>query len=488
MFDIDLPDPAAASTLGDVQLIDTILATSKLEAQVQARRLSAVGELWDRRKQQAESEADYFVVDTVEAVAAEIAAAIGVTSSRAAGLIRVGEALRDRLPKVAAVFARGDIDMAMVFAIVHHTELIENPDAMANVDTSLANRAPGWTKYSRKKIAEYIDSWVGRFDPTGVRESRKPTDNRYLDVRASNQGMAGIWGNLHVNDAIVFDERINKLIATVCQEDPRTKAQLRADAVRALADRQDRMTCTCGAATCEGEQVKPERDVVIHVLVEPSTIDSAGEAPGYVSGFGPMAADSVRDIAKGARRKQLIVPGDSAPEPGYRPSAALAEFVRFRDLFCRFPGCDVPAAFCDVDHTIPFGLGGLTHPSNLKCECRTHHLLKTFYVGPAGWAETQLPDGTVHWVAPTGHTYTTKPGGQLYFPALGQSTGKLAPVPKIILPHPNRSEMMPKRQRTRVEDVARRHAIERQRNAERLALERRRLSECFAKDDEPPPF
>lgn len=209
MFDIDVPDPAVVSTLGDVQLVDAILSTSKLEAQVQARRLSAVGELWARRKQQAESEADYFVVDTMHAVSAEIAAAIGVTSSRAAGLIRVGEALRDRLPKVAAVFARGDIDMAMVFAIVNRTELVEDPDAVARVDTSLAKRAQGWTKYSRKKIAEYIDSWVGRFDPTGVREPRKPSDNRYLDVSSSSQGMVGIWGNLHVNDAIVFDERIN---------------------------------------------------------------------------------------------------------------------------------------------------------------------------------------------------------------------------------------------------------------------------------------
>jgi hypothetical protein len=200
-------------------------------------------------------------------------------------------------------------------------------------------------KYSRKKIAEYIDSWVGRFDPTGVREPRKPSDNRYLDVRASSQGMAGIWGNLHVNDAVVFDERINDLIATVCPDDPRTKAQLRADAVRALADRQDQMTCACGAASCEVERSKPERDIVIHVLSEPSTVDGAGAAPGYVAGFGPIAAETLRDLAKRARRKPLIVPTDSTPEPGYRPSAALAEFVRFRDLFCRFPGCDVPAPF-----------------------------------------------------------------------------------------------------------------------------------------------
>jgi len=41
------------------------------------------------------------------------------------------------------------------------------------------------------------------------------------------------------------------------------------------------------------------------------------------------------------------------PEPGYIPSKALADFVRCRDLTCRWPGCDHPAMDCDVDHTIP---------------------------------------------------------------------------------------------------------------------------------------
>ncbi len=48
-----------------------------------------------------------------------------------------------------------------------------------------------------------------------------------------------------------------------------------------------------------------------------------------------------------------------------------------------------------IDHTIPFNhanpkAGGLTVPWNLKCMCRQHHLLKTFW----GWRDQQLPDGT----------------------------------------------------------------------------------------------
>jgi hypothetical protein len=42
---------------------------------------------------------------------------------------------------------------------------------------------------------------------------------------------------------------------------------------------------------------------------------------------------------------------EEAPEPGYRPSTALDEFVRMRDMMCRFPGCGRPATFGDIDHT-----------------------------------------------------------------------------------------------------------------------------------------
>jgi hypothetical protein len=78
-------------------------------------------------------------------------------------------------------------------------------------------------------------------------------------------------------------------------------------------------------------------------------------------------------VAKSATLKPLKMPAEQ-PESGYRPSAALAEFVRWRDLTCRWPGCDAPAARCDIDHTVPYPRG-TTHPSDLKLYCRTHQLL-----------------------------------------------------------------------------------------------------------------
>jgi hypothetical protein len=110
-----------------------------------------------------------------------------------------------------------------------------------------------------------------------------------------------------------------------------------------------------------------------------------------------------------ATLEQLIHPGPAPPEPRHRPSKKLAEFVRCRDLTCRFPGCTKPATVADLDHTIPYPYGP-TCASNLKCLCREHHLLKTFW---PGWSERQLPDGTVIWTDPDGHTSTTYPGSRL---------------------------------------------------------------------------
>jgi hypothetical protein len=174
------------------------------------------------------------------------------------------------------------------------------------------------------------------------------------------------------------------------------------------------------------------------------------------------------------------------------PSQALADFVRCRDLTCRWPGCDAPAVGCDLDHTIPYSQGGATHASNLKCYCRTHHLIKTFF----DWTEKQLADGTLILTSPAGQTYVTTPGSALLFPSLcysvgGMPTPEADPTPDYC---PERTAMMPKRRRTRAQDRAYRIATERRHNREARTARR---AEAWSYtlpappangDDDPPPF
>ena len=119
---------------------------------------------------------------------------------------------------------------------------------------------------------------------------------------------------------------------------------------------------------------------------------------------------------------------------------------------------------------------------------RCHHLLKTFYTGPHGWAERQLPDGTVIWTAPTGHTYSTEPAGALIFPALGQSTGELVIPPAIDAPDTDRALAMPTRKQTRDADRRDRIVQERRERAGLIAEEERQRQAWLAANYEPPPF
>ncbi|QZT62521.1 HNH endonuclease signature motif containing protein [Mycolicibacterium austroafricanum] len=200
-------------------------------------------------------------------------------------------------------------------------------------------------------------------------------------------------------------------------------------------------------------------------------------------------------IRAGAAIKQLWLPGPD-PEPHYRPSAKLAAFVRARDLFCRYPGCDVPAEHCDIDHVVPYPYGP-THPSNLNCTCRTHHLGKTF---AEGWHVEQLPDGTVIWTTPAGQHHTTVPGSRLFFPGWDTTTAELPPMAQPP-PDPDRLAKMPKRRRTRAADEAARIKAEREYNATQRALERQRALDHQPRaegeaaqriqpdyGDDPPPF
>lgn len=340
---------------------------------------------------------------------------------------------------------------------------------------------------SGPNLHERIDMWVEKFDPTGVREPRPVRDDRYVHVGPISPGMAGIWAKLSMVEGAAFDTRLDQIATTVCRDDPRTKDQRRADATLAMGAGQTSLECGCGNDGCQVSACQEALgQVVIEVIAEQSSLDGKSENPGYMPGFGAVPAPLLREMAVTARLKPVTLPPPVC-EQGYRPSAALARFVRCRDLTCRWPGCDVPAEKCQIDHTVPYPVGP-THPSNLKLYCPHHHLLKTFYVGAGGWSERQLADGTLILTAPTGHIYTTTPAGAQFFSQLATPTGDLVIPAPTTPPSPDRGLMMPRRKRTRAEDRAHRIAVERQHNAARIARKQLLLSERIARDDEPPPF
>ena len=97
--------------------------------------------------------------------------------------------------------------------------------------------------------------------------------------------------------------------------------------------------------------------------------------------------------------------GHNRAEPGYRPSRALQHLIRTRNARCAAPGCGRPATRCDLDHTQPWHLGGLTCECGLAPLCRHHHRCKQ----AQGWRLEQPEPGVLIWHTPAGRTYVTRP-------------------------------------------------------------------------------
>ena len=138
----------------------------------------------------------------------------------------------------------------------------------------------------------------------------------------------------------------------------------------------------------------------VHITVPASTLSGAEEEPGDLASYGPIPAGMAREAAAdGVWRRLVTDPTTGAlldyGRSTYRPPTDLADFIRARDITCRFPSCRQPATHCDLDHTTPHPKGA-TDRSNLGALCRHHHRLKH----ESDWQLTQSNDGIFTWTSP----------------------------------------------------------------------------------------
>ncbi|MGE2832390.1 DUF222 domain-containing protein [Mycobacterium sp. SMC-4] len=530
MFDSYLPGPAQLRDVSDGELIDAVSGWARAAAAAEARKFSAIAELARRRC--SDPEHPDWACDDWDSAAAEIACALAVGHGFALAQIDVALALRNRLPRTNARFLAGEISAAMAVAIVHRTKLIADDDALAAVDAQIAENAPAWGTLSKNKLELAIDMWVDTYDPDAVRRTRIRQKGRSLTIGdwEDRAGTVSIYGRLATTDAALANQRFAAMITAVCEDDPRTMDQRRADAFGALAAGSAHLACRCGNPACSAALDDGRAtSFVVNVVAEQQSLDQPPDP--RLDGLITMA-DTERDETPAPPRKPGLIPGmrnGIVPAPllaqliahgatvrlvpdagsvegceGYRPSTALARFVRTRDLTCRVPGCDRPAITADIDHTRPWPEGP-THPSNTKCYCRIHHLVKTFW---EGWSDTQRPDGSVTVTSPTGHSYTTTPLSGLLFPSWNTTTPPSRdgpqpddPVPSSPLRDPRRALKMPRRRRRRSDSRRYRITAERRRNAIQRQLDRATAAGASAAPsdgdhlvpppdygDDPPPF
>src|ERR1700758_1185036 len=179
-------------------------------------------------------------------------------------------------------------------------------------------KLPRWPSMSRGRVCGQLDTIVARADADAVRRRQQRVADREIWIGDGAEGVSEIHGSLFTPDAHALDRRLDAVAATVCEHDPRSREQRRADALGALAAGADRLGCRCGRDDCAAGKRQPAGPVVIHVIAEQATVEGHSSAPGSeVGAEGLITPELVAELAASAKLVPLVHPGDAAPEKGY---------------------------------------------------------------------------------------------------------------------------------------------------------------------------
>lgn len=276
------------------------------------------------------------------------------------------------------------------------TEQLTRLDEFA---TSLADNS---LKSFRRQVRAYAAQLRQETQPD---VAQTISEQRTVSVRACPDGSASLWVNGPAPEIHALYTRLNACARQIRRDasgggasagdgdfvgaddavddavegggvvrDPRTLAQLRFDLLTsALVDGRN------------PEHLPAQARVAVTVPL--LTALGAADLPGELDGFGPLDAETARDLAGSVVTWTRIltdpIDGQILPASAqYRVPAGLRDHVRARNRWCTAPGCTRRATDCETDHIIPFdheqpARGGRTETTNLHPLCTAHHQAKT---------------------------------------------------------------------------------------------------------------
>jgi hypothetical protein len=455
--------------LSDDALIGVMDSARQLEAWSAEVKHAAVAEL-DRRRMDA---------DGIEGehVAAEVGAALRLTRRSAQITLERARGL-ERFAPVAALVANGIIDTPRADALLRRLDLLSDDHAALVLDRVL----PTAGEMTAGELGAASDRAIIAVDPQAARRRRKKAEkDARVEAWTEDSGTAALAGrDLPPADVIAATKRLDADARWLRDHGVEgTMDQLRAKAYTARlngiplesfvpADPASPTSSGAQGATgakgtsadAAAEQTAPALAGSVNLTMPASVFLGLTDNPGEVAGYGPVDADTSRELARrlaaaGPAAKWCLTlvnekgqaighgcaragppPTDTGPPGtgppggisdqlgwlagikitpiargscgherealGYRPPESLRHLIKIRSPRCGEPGCRTPAHRADDDHTIPYHLGGKTCECNLHPLCRRSHRAKQ----APGWHVAQPEPGVLVWTLPSGRVYT----------------------------------------------------------------------------------
>ncbi|MDN3495182.1 DUF222 domain-containing protein [Planococcus sp. APC 4015] len=352
------------------------------------------------------------LTDVVErGIRLELAAALRITEHAAGELLSMAEALVHRYPDVLDSLGRARMTERHAQVVVAAVDSVE-PDLRAHVlDRAIALAETESVGSLRRALARLVETVQAQTlterHETAVRERR-------IVVEHAHDSMAWIHALVPAVEAHAIHRRVTRIATALAagEDETRTLDELRADAFCDLL-----IDGEAPSMPAEARGIRATVVVTVPVLAlldQDAPIGGVdGAEPAVVEGLGPIPIDRARELCGGADGWMRVL---THPETGmvlsvgreqYRPPAALRRLVRWRADRCMAPGCGMPAARCQIDHTIAWEHGGETSLANTAPMCQGHHTVKHH----GGWCVVHVPGsgGALEWTSPSGRRYIVRP-------------------------------------------------------------------------------
>lgn len=276
-------------------------------------------------------------------------------------------------------------------------------------------RASHWLgMHSAWTVLSEVERWVLDADPErAARKAALAADERFVHVGRFVDDHCGLFGKVSAADGVIFDQALDQIADTLPA--PALPEGVPEEEARKFV-RDQRRAAAFGvfARLAVGQASLMDVEMVVHVPAQhPDTDGGLPLAPtAYVERWGGLLTKSLPSFLEGAKVtvRPVIDPNLIPDAAGHEPSEAQRLALQVRNPRSTFPFSTIPAARCDVDHTVahhPSGSQGPTSMANLGPLDRRAHRAKT-----AGhWHLEQPAPGVFLWRSPHGYEFEVTGSG-----------------------------------------------------------------------------
>ena len=300
-------------------LVDAAVGWARVEAASAAQRLAGIAEWASVFMADEDEDAALCAIDAEDDVVTQIGLAFGLSVHWAFRDLQVGAAMRERFPKLAAMFLRGEISAQVMSTVVERTLLVVDDDVLAAIDAACVEAATlcGWSGLSNYSLKNAIDVWVERFDPDAVRRVRNTVRGRGVSVAHTDDeaGIVTITMRLTKPGGALLMGTLRSMAKAVCANDPRTLDQRMGDAAEAIHAGARHLKCLCGSPTCTAavDDGVASR-FVVHIYGDAPVLDGQPDPLIHGDGVFPAGPDNVTVTHRKKARTKAAEPAPTEAE------------------------------------------------------------------------------------------------------------------------------------------------------------------------------